>query len=114
MLGRGPHRNSFFVVIRDYGVRLQSVVIDHRESEMVFKNFVSLSEPFLHVTFLDMFMAADVIAEVLMNPWSFLFERTFQADDRGQLFVIDPDQGESLGCSGFVHRSDGGDRFSLV
>ena len=96
MLGRGPDGDLLLTEISDHRVRLHGIVIDHREGEVVLEDLIRLCKTILDVSFFHTLMAANIVAQVLMDPRRSLPQGCLQTHNHRQLFVINPDQREGL------------------
>src|SRR3989338_707370 len=114
MLGRGPDRNPLIVEIRDDRVGLHGIVVDHGKGEGIFKDLIGLGKALFDIALFHMLVAADVIAQILMDQRRPFAQSGIQTNGRGQLLVTDRYQGEGLLCSLLILSRDRSHRLSCI
>ena len=111
VLGGRPHRDALGVELRDAGVGLHRVVVDHREGEGVLEDVVRLGEAALHVAPVVVVLVAEVVG---VDERAAGLERRQHVGHGRQLLVVDLDELDG-GLGGLlVHCRDGRDRLALV
>jgi hypothetical protein len=92
MLRRRPDGNFIVVVLRDHGMRLHSIVIDHRERKRVLDDHVRQGKAFIDIAPFNFFMRADIASLLLVNQRRVFLDRCVNSSHRGQFFVVHVDQ----------------------